>query len=453
MRKCALILVGGWLCVLSSVVLAQVCTAGLVDMAFGQAGTGYAQLSPQLSPGSSTATVEGLALDATGGPFALSEAAIDSSGSSIPDLVKLKRIGARELAFGGIGSIVPEQPSAGAGDAVFDIDGAGNLLVGLETGDVSNILVRRYSPAGVLDITYGSSGTATIPLYPVVGPWALRAAADGSVFVANRGLPPLPASQNVVPVVVKLTSSGALDTSFGQGGYSFFYNGFSGPVGKATDLALLANGTILVGGRVGDNQTYNRFYVARLFANGLLDTSFGTSAGMTVVDFGTVLAFGRRLAVQTDGKILLSGGIGLTPFGSVGDGGVIRLNPGGTFDTTFNSTGVMRLVANGGAFDVAVQNNHKILITSAPYVDAAHTLTVASVTRLTATGQLDIAFGAAGTGIVSLPVPGYAQSGASNILYEPGGKILVHVSGSDASGFNIVETLVRLDSGVGAGCH
>jgi len=451
MNKNALFLVGGWLCASPSVVLAQTCTAGLVDTTFGKAGTGYVQLSPNLRNVANSTGPEGLAIDATDALFALAEAAIDADGNGIPELVKLKRNGARDLAFGGIGSIVPEQPPAGAPDAQFDIDAAGNLLVGLTTGDASNILVHRFSPAGVLDPTYGVSGVATIPLYPLTGPWALRVAADGSVFVANRGFPPPPAMQHVIPVVVKLTQSGALDASFGQGGYSFFYDGFSGPNGKATDLILQASGTILVGGRVGDNQTYDRFYVARLLASGVLDTTFGTSAGMTVVDFGTVLAYGRRLAMQPDGKILLSGGIGLTPTSVVGDSGLIRLNPNGTLDTTFNLTGVLRIVGNGGAFDVAVQNNSKILFTSDPYVDTAKTLTRATVTRLTTTGQPDPTFGSAGT--VFLPVAGYAQSQAYAIHYGPGDKILVQVSGEDPTFTNGVETLVRLDSGSGAGCH
>lgn len=438
-----------------SIALAQTCTAGLVDKAFGSSGTGYVQMSPMLYNAANYAPGEGIVIEANGELLVLSEAAIDASGNSIPDLVKLKKTGVRDLAFGGIGSIVPEQPAPGAGDAQFDIDTAGNLLVALITDDNSSILVHRYLPTGVPDATYGVSGIATIPLYPVVGPWALRVAADGSVFIANRGLPPPPAAQNFVPVVVKLTPAGALDATFGQGGYSFFYTGFSGPLGKATDLALNADGTILVGGRVGDNQTYNRFYVARLLANGTLDPTFGTHAGMTVVDFGTVLADGRRLAVQPNGKILQVGGILLKATDvNPADGGAVRLNQNGTLDKTFNSTGVLRMTGAGGAYGVAVQNNEKILITSAPYIDPAKTLIEARVIRLTPTGQSDTTFGKAGTGAVFLPVAGYAQSQALPISYdELTGTILVGVAGADATNTLGVSTLVQLDSGTGVGCH
>ena len=455
MNKNALFLVGGLLCAQSAVVLAQVatttCTAGHVDTSFGAAGTGYVQISPTLSPGTSSITVEGQALDATGESFTLSEAAIDAGGNGIPDLAKVKRNGVRDLTFGGFGSIVPQQPLVGAPDATLAIDGVGNLLVAMDTADGASVVISRYSPAGVIDPTYGVSGIATIPINGVTGPWAIGVATDGSVFIATRGFPPLPAPQFPSPVVAKVTPSGALDTSFGQGGYSFFYNGAFGPRGKATDLILQANGTILVAGRVGDNVTFNRFFVARLLANGVLDTTFGTSAGMTIIDFGTVLAFGRKLAVQSDGRIVVVGGIGLTPTGNALDSGVARLNSNGSLDTSFNSTGMLRIVGGGGAFGVALQNNNKILITATPSVNAAKTLIGAAVTRLTTAGQLDTVFGSTGT--VILPVPGYALSSATNITYGPGGKILVHVTADDATFTNLVENVVRLDSGSGFGCH
>jgi hypothetical protein len=66
-------------------------------------------------------------------------------------------------------------------------------------------------------------------------------------------------------------------------------------------------------------------------------------------------------------------------------------------------------------------------------------------------GHSDTVFGSTGT--VILPVPGYAQSSATNITYAPGGKILVHVTADDATFTNLVENVVRLDSGSGFGCH
>jgi len=55
---------------------------------------------------------------------------------------------------------------------------------------------------------------------------------------------------NWQPVVVKVRAAGALDTSFGVGGFSYFYQGAFGPGGKATDLSIQADGRVLVGGRV-----------------------------------------------------------------------------------------------------------------------------------------------------------------------------------------------------------
>ena len=454
MSRTARLIVATWLCALSAAAFAQTpstCTAGLIDTSFGASGTGYVQTSPTLVGTQSAIDDEGLVFDSTGAAFALSEAAIDAGGNSVPTLLKIKRNGVRDLTFGGFGSVVPQQPALGAPDAVLDMDSAGNLLVAMDTADASAVVISRYSPAGVLDLTYGTAGVATIPVLGVTGPWAIRVAGDGSVFIASRGIPPPPAPGYSAPVVTKVTPAGALDTSFGVGGYSFFYNGAFGPRGKATDLVLQPNGTILVVGRVGDNAVYNYFFVARLLANGVLDTTFAGGAGFAIADFGQVLALGRRLAVQGDGKIVVVGAIGLTPGGAALDSGIARFTAAGVLDTTFNGTGTRRIVGGGGAFDVAIQNNGKLLITGAPLVDAAQTIARASVTRLTPSGQVDASFGPGGT--VFLPVSGESQSGATNVSYVAGAKILVHVTGYDTPTSTLVENLVRLDSGSGPGCH
>ena len=98
--------------------------------------------------------------------------------------------------------------------------------------------------------------------------------------------------------------------------------------------ALQADGKILLGGSfVVANQGRAQFGLARLNANGSFDTSFAP----VVIDFGGGLPNSVRtvttIAVQPDGKILVSGT-------SVGIGGAsgrsfARLNPDGSDDSTF----------------------------------------------------------------------------------------------------------------------
>jgi uncharacterized delta-60 repeat protein len=444
MKKLVRAAAGGLLCIHSAGIFAQsTCTAGQLDESFGVANNGYVQISPTLYNYPNSISGESEVLDATGASYSVSTAAADSVGYGVSDIVKVKSGGARDLTFGGFGSVVPPPPPADTQDATLTMDASGNLVIANMAADGASVVLYRYSAAGVPDTTYGTAGVATIPLTQITGPWAIKAAPDGSVLVAAGVFSS--SSSSWLPAVFKITPTGALDTTFGSSGFSYFYAGAFGPFGKATDLSIQADGTILVGGRVGDNNTYNEFFVARLLANGALDTSFGTSAGMTVVSFGSVIADGRRMAVEADGKIVLLGGI--TSAGGSATG-VIRLTANGVPDSTFNGTGSVQLAGFLG-WQVALQNNNKILISATQPTGPQTNVAVAA--RLTAAGQLDSSFGNNGT--TTLAVPGAANASVAHIGYEPGGAIHILVIGMDVTGTIYTEYLARLDSGTGSGCH
>jgi uncharacterized delta-60 repeat protein len=442
------------LCANSAHLRAQaVCTAGQLDLNFGAAGTGYVQTSPVLMDAANGLSGEGEVVDSSNASFSVSTAAIDTAGNPNVDIIKIKAGGARDVSFGGFGAVVPQPPVAAIfASATITADPSGNLVLGIISGDLASIVLYRYTAAGVLDTTFGTSGVVTIPVSAVNGPWAIQAGADGSIFIAAGLMGNPQSSSNWQPVIVKVTAAGALDTSFGVGGFSYFYQGAFGPGGKATDLSIQPDGRVLVGGRVGDNVTYNQFFVARLLANGMLDTSFGTNSGLTVVGFGNTLADGRKMAVQRDGKIVLVGGAASDNSPSAIDGtGVIRLLANGQLDASFNGTGSLQLFGYHG-YVVALQNNNKILI-GATQFNAQQTATSTLVVRLTVPGQPDPAFGSAQNGIVVLNIPGAVSSGPSHVTYDAGGGILVRAYGNDLTGTIFTDYLVRMASGSGSGCH
>src|SRR5262249_33737110 len=73
--------------------------------------------------------------------------------------------------------------------------------------------------------------------------------------------------------------------------------------------------------------------VARYNSNGSLDSSFG-SGGKVQTQFPHVDSGGGGLVLQPDGKILVGNTVN-------GDFELIRYNPNGTLDTTFNGTGMV----------------------------------------------------------------------------------------------------------------
>src|ERR1700730_8888616 len=163
-------------CASSSLVCAQtvppVCTAGMLDTHYGPAASGgYVQSSPVMLNESEFETG---VFDSTNHYYTISSAAMDMLGQPLAAIVKLKPGGARDLTYGGFGTVVPAPPTAGLVDASLAIDGSDRTVIGMMSADQTNIVLARYSSAGVLDASFGTGGELTIPFQNNVnGPWAL----------------------------------------------------------------------------------------------------------------------------------------------------------------------------------------------------------------------------------------------------------------------------------------
>jgi uncharacterized delta-60 repeat protein len=157
----------------------------------------------------------------------------------------------------------------------------------------------------------------------------------GGDFTGFNGMPPVVRNR-----LARLNADGTVDTTFNPDANN-----------SVLSLAVQADGKILVGGNfTGFNgmPPVVRNHLARLNSDGTLDASFNPGAN------GAVYA----LAVQPDGKILVSGnfitlgggGVGTTTRNRIG-----RLNPDGTLDSTFNPG------TNNIPYTLAVQANGDIL--------------------------------------------------------------------------------------------
>src|SRR5579862_429614 len=129
------------------------------------------------------------------------------------------------------------------------------------------------------------------------------------------------------------SAPGTLDSSFGSGGIVTTSFGKSS-TDKAFAVAVQTDGKIVV---AGSHETYSANYLAvtRYNPNGTLDSSFG-SGGEVQTSFGNSTG-GQGLVLQPDGKIL----VGFTFYGGGTNNTfeLVRYNPNGTLDTTFNGSG------------------------------------------------------------------------------------------------------------------
>jgi uncharacterized delta-60 repeat protein len=235
---------------------------------------------------------------------------------------------------------------------------------------------------------------------------ALLPLADGKILLGLYSSPGL----------VRLNANGSLDTNF-------FLQPFRASLNDAVNtIRLQPDGKILVSGKftkfytdISDSVGTTRTRIARLNANGTLDTSFDAGAA-PIGGSGSISGF----ALQSSGKIIVGGEF--TNFNGTACGGVVRLNPSGAVDGTFTSDpGTTRILNLGPGVnfrfvspvsDVSVDINDRVLLAGS--FSQYNLVGCSNVVRLTANGALDPTF-----------VNNGPNTWAQNLFLQPDGKIII----------------------------
>ncbi|MDQ4121750.1 MAG: delta-60 repeat domain-containing protein [Acidobacteriota bacterium] len=172
-------------------------------------------------------------------------------------------------------------------------------------------------------------------------------------------------------VVVRYNLDGSLDSTFGNAGKTFIQSA------NPRSLALQSDGKIVIAGSqvVGTTgeSPLNDFFVGRLNPNGSLDTTFnGTGTLVLSVRAGNNDDVARSVKIQPDGKIVL-GGTSTPDFTFISpEYAIVRLNPTGTLDTSFDGDGKVFTRFPGNHNNVlfgalAIQTDGKIVATGSGY--------------------------------------------------------------------------------------
>ncbi|WP_187264548.1 T9SS type A sorting domain-containing protein [Pontibacter beigongshangensis] len=147
--------------------------------------------------------------------------------------------------------------------------------------------------------------------------------------------------------IARLNADGTLDASFNPGA------GFTGSASSSVQsLALQPDGKIMVGGSFSYDNGIKRYDIARLNADGTLDTSFDTPTNL----IGPIYS----IALQPDGKVVIGGSLLLFHNGTR-ISMITRLNADGTLDSSFDSGGTFGSF-NNTVRSVALQPDGKIVV-------------------------------------------------------------------------------------------
>jgi uncharacterized delta-60 repeat protein len=220
-------------------------------------------------------------------------------------------------------------------------------------------------------------------------------------------------------VLIRYNTDGTLDTSFsGDGRVTTQFTRHDDPV---AGLALQADGKIVVSGGAGQDGPNSNFALARYNSDGTLDDAFGGD-GKVKTDFVGRHDFANAVAIQADGKVVAGGLAGFSRTRGKARFGLARYNADGTLDTAFSSDGKLTTDFTRGddsVQGVAIQSDGNIVTVGiAAYNRSNATFALA---RFTQGGALDSSFG--GDGKVRTDFNGSAAY-AYDVVLQPDGKIV-----------------------------
>lgn len=277
--------------------------------------------------------------------------------------------------------------------------------------------VVRYNTDGSLDTSFDSNGIVTTSVGSADGQaHSVGIQGDGKIVVAGTA----DNGSNDDFAVVRYNSDGSLDTSFSGDGKVMTPIGSSNDDGRSRTLAIQSDGKIIVTGFSKNSSNSSDVAVVRYDTDGSLDTSFD-SDGIVTTDVENGADYGRSVAIQPDGKIVVAGVSSDTSY--CDDFIVLRYNTDGSPDTTFNSNGIVKTDLGGefdGANSLAIQSNGKIVATG-EVDNVSGTEMDFALVRYTASGSLDTSFGI--SGIVITDIFG-AMDSCYSVAIQSDGKII-----------------------------
>ncbi len=266
----------------------------------------------------------------------------------------------------------------------------GGFSVSTSTG-IGVFAMARYLPGGALDPGFGTGGKVVTSIGSDAFAYSLNIQRDGKIILAgfcNTG-------SGYVFALVRYSANGALDGTFGTGGR--VTTSFAGVADAAYGTLIQNDDKIVVVGGSSDGNT-SAFAVARyLPLNGALDPGFDGDGKATVV-IGAAASnwdVAHSVIIDTSGSLVLAGS---TLNGSNSDFALARFTKTGVLDLSFKGNGKVVTDFGGGldnSYAIAIQSDGKYLVSGEASNGTDQDFIVA---RYNHTGDLDEQFGVGNLG-------------------------------------------------------
>ena len=337
--------------------------------------------------------------------LALGPASFSGRGNEIA-LVRYTTRGVLDPTFGNGGIATSYGPNAPYPTAMVLQDDGRILVAGsAPVAAGTSLFVARFLVDGNPDASFGSNGLVVVA-FPGSDRSFARAIAvmpDGRIIATGAAV--YQGSPAEVFAAARFRVDGTLDPSFGSGGVATIDMGAFEPT-YSDSVVVGPGGRIVLGGLAGTASGFV-MALAGLSADGILDSSFGTS-GRVYVPMGEATEC-KALLLQRDGNIVAAGNV--YPTGML----AVRLHPDGSFDSTFGTNGIATVpgvIANSAALD----SRERIVMAG------AGDFACFGVARLLANGQPDTSVGPQGwTNAGFGGAPPNIQGQATSVVVQPDG--------------------------------
>jgi uncharacterized delta-60 repeat protein len=247
-------------------------------------------------------------------------------------IVRYKTDGTLDNSFCGSGKLTTKMNAFGRQECkAIVLQSDGKIVAAGSTG--SYYYISRFWPDGKPDssfcdtgLVYGNSNSELTNVK--INSAAIQA--DGKILIMGAASTAYTHSTDFLAIRFKV--NGQKDSTFGTNGDAVA--DFGGLFEEGYRGIVLSDQSILMGGYCWPSSGSNQdFALAKLKANGTMDSSFG-QFGKVTTDLGGE-DVGRRIALQPDGRILLAGDCNKTST-------LVRFKPNGLIDSSFGINGVAK---------------------------------------------------------------------------------------------------------------
>jgi uncharacterized delta-60 repeat protein len=243
-------------------------------------------------------------------------------------------------------------PPGNVADIVVQPDG--KIIIGGSFGSVARLNADGSVDATFTNLTVVGNTVSAMILQP-----------DGKIVVVGSFTTFGGVAQGYI---TRLNANGTLDTTFNAGN--------AGANNTINDVALTPDGKVVIVGRFTTYNGASASRVARLNADGSLDTTF---------NYAAIAAFTPTdVVVQPDGRIVIAG-VNSTAFQP---GSIFRLNQNGSVDASFPAS--IAFVTPATVQDIYVQSDGKTLVSG--NFTVAGGVTRVFLVRLNSDGSVDPSF-------------------------------------------------------------